>query len=192
MVERKNRSIVETSQAMLHDQNMSKFLWAEATNIVVYVQNGLPHQDLDKKTPKEIFTGVKPDIGHLHLFGCPVDFHVSKDKVNKLEATKRKGMFVGYSEDSKEFRIYISGQRKVQISRDVTFDEDVSLRKERNLPLPPPPEDKNVDIDILEGPSLTESEKEIVDDPMEPINPLDPPPSDPPTRKRPLCLKYTL
>jgi len=88
---------------MLHDQNLPKFLWGEATNTVVYVQNRVPHQALDNKTPKEMFIGAKPDIGHLRIFGCPVYFHVPKDKRNKLEATKKKGAFVGYCENSKAF-----------------------------------------------------------------------------------------
>jgi len=73
-----------------------------------------------------VFTSIKPNVSHLDIFGCLVYFHASKDKRNKLEATGRKGMFVGYCENSKAFRIYIPGQRKVEISRDVTFDEDVA------------------------------------------------------------------
>jgi len=44
-------------------------------------------------------------------------------------------------------------------------------------------------MDLLEGPSMPEYEKDMVDYPMDP---LDPPPSDPPTRKRPLWLQDTL
>ena len=39
VAERKNRTIVETVRAMLHDQVLPKFLWAEAANTAVYVQN---------------------------------------------------------------------------------------------------------------------------------------------------------
>lgn len=111
VVERKNRSIVEVSRDMHHDQKLSKFLWGEATNKAVYVQNRVPHHALDNKTPEEVFMGVKPDIGHLCIFG-------------------RKGTFVGYCEDSKAFKIYIFSQRKVEISKDVTFDEDGALRRD--------------------------------------------------------------
>ena len=89
----------------------------------------MPHQALDNKTPEEVFTRVNPDVGHLCIFGCPVYFHVPKDKRNKLEATGRKGTFVRYCENSKAFRIYIPSQRKVEISRDVIFNENSSLEK---------------------------------------------------------------
>ena len=43
-------------------------------------------------------------------------------------------MFVGYSETSKAYRIYVPGQREVEICHDVTFNEDVALKKVRNFP----------------------------------------------------------
>jgi hypothetical protein len=46
-----------------------------------------------------------------------------------LEPSGKKGIFVGYSESSKSYRIYVLGQQKVEISRDVTFDEKIGFRK---------------------------------------------------------------
>ena len=37
IAKRKNRTIVEAARAMLYDQDMPKFLWAEACNTTVYV-----------------------------------------------------------------------------------------------------------------------------------------------------------
>lgn len=48
------------------------------------------------------------------------------------------------------------------------------------------------DIDLLEVPFVLEYKKDIVDDPMEHMDPLDPLPCDPPARKRPLSLLDTL
>ena len=39
IAERKNKTIVEIARAMLCDQGLPKFLWGEAANTVVYVQN---------------------------------------------------------------------------------------------------------------------------------------------------------
>jgi len=124
VVKRKIRTIMEATRAMLHDQGLPKFLWGEVANTVVYVQNRCPHQALDFKTPEEVFTG------------CPVYLHVPKEKRNKLDASRKKGMFMGYSETSKAYRIYVSGQREVEISHDVTLDEDFALRKVEDLPIP--------------------------------------------------------
>jgi transposase InsO family protein len=43
VAERKNRSIVEATKAMIHDQNLPMFLWGEASNTTIYVQNRSPH-----------------------------------------------------------------------------------------------------------------------------------------------------
>jgi hypothetical protein len=82
-----------------------------------------------------MFTGKKPEVSHLKIFGCPVFIHIPKEKRNKLEPSGKKGIFVGYCEVSKAFRIYIPGHRHIDISRDVTFDEDATLKKSRRCQL---------------------------------------------------------
>ena len=72
--------------------------WAEASNTIVYIQNRCPHSHLDNKTPEEAFSGKKPDISHLRIFGCPVYVHVPKEKRTKLEPSRRKGILIGFGE----------------------------------------------------------------------------------------------
>ena len=56
-----------------------------------------------------MFLGEKLEVNHLKIFGCPVYIHVPKEKRSKLDPLGRKGIFVGYSESSKAFRVYIHG-----------------------------------------------------------------------------------
>lgn len=72
-----------------------------------------PHQALGDKTREEVFTSIKPNVGHLRIFGCPMYFHVLKDKKNKLEDTGKKGTFVGYCDNFKAFRIHVPSQRSI-------------------------------------------------------------------------------
>jgi hypothetical protein len=134
VAERKNRTIMEAVKTMIHDQDLSMCLWAEAAMAVVYVQNRLSHSTLGFKTPEEMFTGKKPEVSHLKIFGCPVFVHIPKEKRNKLEPSGKKGIFVGYCEVSKALKIYIPGHRHIEISRDVTFDEEAALKKSRKMP----------------------------------------------------------
>ena len=122
---------MEALKAMIHDQDLPMHLWAEATGTTVYVQNRSPHQAIGNKTPEEVFLGEKPEVSHLRIFGCPVFIHVPKEKRTKLELSGRKGIFVGYSETSKAFRIYIPSFKQIQTSRDVTFNEDEAFNKSR-------------------------------------------------------------
>lgn len=86
---------------------------------------------LGDKTPEEMFTGVKPVVGHLRIFGCLVYIHVPKEKRSKLEPSDKKGIIVGYSETSKAYRIYVPGQRFIEVNRDVTFHKEVAFRRSR-------------------------------------------------------------
>jgi hypothetical protein len=97
----------------------------------IYVQNRSPHQILKNITPEEAVTKVKLEIRHFKIFGCPVYLHVSKEKRSKLEPLGRKGTFVGYIESSKAYRIYIPVQRQIEVSKDVTFEEEVAFQKSR-------------------------------------------------------------
>jgi hypothetical protein len=120
---------MEAVKTMIHDQDLPMCLWVEAAMAAVYVQNRLSHSALGLKTPEEMFTGKKPEVSHLKIFRCLVFIHIPKEKRNKLEPSGKKGIFVGYCEVSKALRIYIPGHRHIEISRDVTFDEDATLKK---------------------------------------------------------------
>lgn len=182
--ERKNRTIMEAVCAILHDQRLPKFLWAEAANAAVYVQNRCPHQALGSKTLEEMFAGKKPDVSHFRIFGSPVYFHVPIEKMNKLGASRKKGIFVGYGENTKGYRIYVAGQREVVISLDVTFDEDMALNKVDNLPTLR----RSQEADTREP---KEKDDETMLDEEEPMDPIDPPePSS--SRKRPSWLRGLL
>jgi hypothetical protein len=52
-----------------------------------------------------------------------------------LDPSEKKGIFVGYCEVSKAFRIYIPGYYHIEISKDVTFDEDATLKKSKRCQL---------------------------------------------------------
>ena len=66
---------------------------------------------------------------NLKIFGCLVYVHIPKEKRTKLDPSRKKAIFVGYCEVSKYYRIYISGIHHIEISRDVTFYEETTLKK---------------------------------------------------------------
>ena len=66
--------------------------------------------------------------------------HIPKEKRTISDPSGKKGIFVGYSESSKAYRIYFPGFKKIIISRDVTFDEDSAYNKSRKRPTKEPEE----------------------------------------------------
>jgi hypothetical protein len=124
---------MEATKAMIHDQDLPMHLWAKVAWTIVYVQNISRCCVVGNKTPEEMFTGEKPEVSHLRIFGCPVHVHAPKDKRSKLDHPGKKGIFVGYSETSKAYRVYILGYRQMEIGIDVTFDEDATFNISRQL-----------------------------------------------------------
>ena len=95
---------MEASRAMFHDQYLPMHLWEEASRTAIYVYNCTSHRVLENKAPEEVFSGKKPEVSHLIIFGCPV--HILKEKRTKLDPLGKKGIFVGYSKNSKAYIIY--------------------------------------------------------------------------------------
>ena len=92
---------------MIHDQDLPMHLWAKATRTVVYVQNRISHNALGNKTPEEMFIVEKPKVIHLKIFGYRVHIYVPKEKRSKLDPPRKKGIFVGYSDQSKAYRVHV-------------------------------------------------------------------------------------
>jgi hypothetical protein len=86
---------------------------------------------LGSKTPEEMFTGEKIEVSHLRIFNSSIYVYVPKDKRSILDPSGKKGIFVGYNETSNEYIVYIPGHKQVEISRHVTFDDDVAFNNSR-------------------------------------------------------------
>ena len=121
--ERYNRTIVETVRSMLQDAMLPLRFWAEALGTAVYLRNRSPTTAVEGMTPFEAWTGRKPNVGHLRVFGCIAYAHVPKDERTKFESKTRKCVFLGYGTRTKGYRLYDPRRRKVFFSRDVVFDE---------------------------------------------------------------------
>ena len=106
-------------------------LWVEVARTVVYVQNHTTDQVIENNTSEEDFSREKPEISHIRIFDFPLCIHMAKEKRTKLDPSSRKGIFVGYNDTSKSYRIYFSGFKKIDINRYVTFDEESTYFRSR-------------------------------------------------------------
>jgi hypothetical protein len=126
----------------------------------------------------------------LNIFGCHVYIHIPKDKRKKLEPSGKKGIFVGYSESSKAYKIYILEQHKIEVSRDVTFNEKMAFKKSIEESM----EEEEYEEPKEESTCLPESQNEDLeqlDHPMQPCELIESV-IVPKTRKRPAWLEATL
>jgi len=123
VAERKNRTIVEMARSMLQNKSLPKQFWAEAVNTAVYILNRSPTKAILNTTPYEAWFNRKPNVDHFRVFGCIAYSHIPKENREKLDGKGEKCIFIGYSNESKGYRLYNPETKKMIISRDVIFDE---------------------------------------------------------------------
>ncbi|CDO72947.1 hypothetical protein BN946_scf185002.g132 [Trametes cinnabarina] len=97
-------------------------LWPEAVNYAVYLKNRVPTRAIPDKTPYEAFWGKKPDVSNLHEFGAVCWVLRQDSSIDKLARKSRPCRFLGFSEESRAYRLYDPTTQQVITSRNVVFD----------------------------------------------------------------------
>ncbi|OMO94208.1 hypothetical protein CCACVL1_06111 [Corchorus capsularis] len=109
---------------------LPKEFWAEVANTVVYVLNRSTTKSVKNITPFEAWFGFKPSLEHLKVFGCICYSFIPSVKERTLTRKSEACIFIGYSQNSKGYRVYIpsSSTKKIMVSRDVKFDEEAAWK----------------------------------------------------------------
>ncbi|GJU76303.1 retrovirus-related pol polyprotein from transposon TNT 1-94, partial [Tanacetum coccineum] len=124
VAERKNRTLIEAARTMLADSKLPTTFWAEAVNTACYVQNRVLVIKPHNKTPYELFLGRKPALNFMRPFGCPVTILNTLDHLGKFDGKSDDGFFVGYSINSKAFRVFNTRTRFVEENLHINFLEN--------------------------------------------------------------------
>ncbi|GKC31097.1 retrovirus-related pol polyprotein from transposon TNT 1-94 [Tanacetum coccineum] len=106
LVERRNRTLVEAARTMLIFSRLLEFLWAEVVSTACFTQNRSIIHTRYNKTPYELLHGRKPNVEYLYVFGSLCYPTNDRDDLGKMKPKADIGIFIGYSETSRGFRIY--------------------------------------------------------------------------------------
>ncbi|GKE25928.1 putative ribonuclease H-like domain-containing protein, partial [Tanacetum coccineum] len=124
VAERKNMTLIEAARTILADSLLPTTFWAEAVNTACYVQNRVLVTKPHNKTPYELLHGRPPNISFMIPFGCPVTILNTLDPLGKFDGKADEGFFIGYSINSKAFRVFNTRTRKVEENLHITFLEN--------------------------------------------------------------------
>ncbi|KMQ87101.1 transposon unclassified [Lasius niger] len=83
-------------------------------------------------------TGKDFDLKNLQVFGTEAYVHIPKEKRKKWDLKGEKGIFVGYGETTKGYRVYFPEKETVEIKRDVIFvtpEEEENWKEDRQHPI---------------------------------------------------------
>ena len=120
--ERAIRTIVTIGRSMLHHAKLNKCILGEASMAAIYIKNHLPSPKITSNTPYEIVHRFKPSVKHMRVFECRTYVLTPQEKRLKWDAKTRAGVFMGYEEVSKAYRVYGIETGQVVISRDCWND----------------------------------------------------------------------
>ena len=124
VMERKNRTLCEMARTMLDEHRTPRRFWAEAINTACHVSNLILIHAFKKKTCYELMHGHPPKVSHFRVFECKC-FILKKGKLDKFESRSSDGIFLGYANHFRAYRVLNLETNKVMETCEVTFDETI-------------------------------------------------------------------
>src|SRR4051794_35747490 len=122
--ERAGRTISTVARCLRIYANLPLNIWPETAKTAGYLLNRAPTRQLGWKTPFEALHGRKPDLSHLHIYGCKSFYLLHKiPRKDKLLPRAHIGYLVGY-DSTNIFRIWRPDKSRVIRVRDVKFDDE--------------------------------------------------------------------
>jgi len=159
-----NRLIQERARTILNHAKLPKMFWPDAIICAAYVLNRSPVYHNNSKTPIELFTGIKPTIDHLRVFGCVAYARKPAEKLkgsHKLDTRAYPCIFIGYGKARDTYKFVSVDYKSSFEATNVLFEEE-KFKKDLTLDLEP----KTVDMDNYyhDESDENESEEEIEKD----------------------------
>lgn len=194
VAERRNRTLMDMVRSMLSHSTLPVNLWMEALKTAAHILNRVPSKSVPK-TPFELWTGRKPTLNYLHVWGCPAEARVFNPNMGKLDPKTISCHFIGYPDKSKAYRFYCPNQftKFIEIRHAVFLEDDVirgsmtsreiDLEEKRNhVPMPmiedpifpahanvAPPIHGTADATPAESPAITTSNASNNEEPNEDV-----------------------
>ncbi|GJU13478.1 putative ribonuclease H-like domain-containing protein [Tanacetum coccineum] len=124
VAERRNRTLIEAARTMLADSKLPTTFSAKAVSTTCYVQNRVLVVKPYNNTPYELFHGRTPTLSFMRPFRCSVTILNTIDHLGKFNGKADEGFFVGYSLNSKAFRVFNSRTRIMEENLHIRFREN--------------------------------------------------------------------
>ncbi|XP_075103661.1 uncharacterized protein LOC142178236 [Nicotiana tabacum] len=119
-------------RSMLSYSDLPSSFWGYALETTNYILNLVPSKSVPS-TPTKLWTGRKPSLRHIRVWGCPT--HVLKEKADKLESSTEVCIFIGYPKRTKGGLIYYPKEKK-ELSNGVTNDSSLERIPEASIDIP--------------------------------------------------------
>ena len=119
---------------MLHSSELGPQYWSFALAHAVYVKNRLYHSKL-RMTPFQAFTGRRPDLSRLRIFGSRIYARDTGQRKAKLDHHTTEGIFVGFTATDRNVYYIDDATGSVRTGQHIIFDEAHMTVPARYAPL---------------------------------------------------------
>nr|GEV61875.1 retrovirus-related Pol polyprotein from transposon TNT 1-94 [Tanacetum cinerariifolium] len=152
VVERQNLTFVEAARTMLSAAKVPLFFWVEAIATTCFTQNHSLVIPRHEKTPYHIINDQKPSVRFFYIFGSLCYIVRDGENLNKMKEKGDACIFVGYSTQSRAYRVFNKRTRVIVETIHVNFDE-LPHKAPDHVSSDPDPESKTVtmlnELDLL-------------------------------------------
>ena len=145
--ERRNRTLLDMVRSMMSQTSLPTSFWGYALETAAFIINRTPSKAIEK-TPYEIWTGRKPNMSFLRIWGC--ESHVKKLTSDKLAPKTDKCLFVGYPKETKGYYFYNPSENKVFVARKAVFLEKEFISKKNS--------GSRIQLEEVQGPQIPEED----------------------------------
>ncbi|CAI7862268.1 unnamed protein product [Closterium sp. NIES-53] len=130
VAERANRTIIEGGRTILVDSGPPLRFWPLAIRHATVIKNRvLTHVGCQHWVPMEKWSGKKPLVDMLRVFGCMGLVHVPKEKRDKLQAAAVWAVHLGLAQGSKGWLMWDPKSNTVFTTRDAKFMEGLMFKE---------------------------------------------------------------
>ncbi|CAL8097233.1 unnamed protein product [Prunus armeniaca] len=161
VVERKNRVFLDMARVLLKSAKLADHFWAEAISTACYTSNRVFFRPHTKSTSYEIWKGKKPNVKHLKTFGSKCYIYKDREYLGKFDARSDVGIFLGYSMNSRAYRVFNSRTKIIMESANVVVNDTSILQVE--------PRSEDTDMETHESADGTEADFEDCNQPINPV-----------------------
>ncbi|KAJ9547690.1 hypothetical protein OSB04_020233 [Centaurea solstitialis] len=121
--ERKLQTLNKMARTLLFHAHVPPAFWPHSIQMAAYLHNILPNKRLSFYSPTQILYRKLPAYHHIRVFGCLCYPHTPSQTINKLQPRSVPCVFLGFPSNHRGYKCYDTLNRKILISRHVTFDE---------------------------------------------------------------------
>jgi hypothetical protein len=126
------------AHVMIHSKNLAQHFWGDAVNTACHIINRVYLRPETNKTPYEIWRGKKPTVKYFRTFGSRCYILHDRENLGKFDPKSDEGIFLGYSTNSRAYRVFNKRTETVMESINVIIDDEeveASSEGEENQPI---------------------------------------------------------